>query len=188
MPQRLTPRQILDRLVAFRTVSRDSNLDLVDWVEDYLAGWGVSARRVYNAEGTKAALYASVGPDVAGGVVLSGHTDVVPVAGQNWSSDPWSVVERDGRLFGRGVCDMKGFDALASNPPADEAAGTAFSEFVIRCLWGLERLIEGGAERFQMHGRQRQACRHGMTTKAGDQPRIAGGHGIQHVPHMDAGN
>ncbi|SEN49383.1 acetylornithine deacetylase [Gemmobacter aquatilis] len=113
MPQRLTPRQILDRLVAFRTVSRDSNLDLVDWVEDYLAGWGVSARRVYNTEGTKAALYASAGPDVAGGVVLSGHTDVVPVDGQDWTTDPWQVVEHDGRLYGRGVCDMKGFDALA---------------------------------------------------------------------------
>ncbi|WP_347312979.1 acetylornithine deacetylase [Defluviimonas sp. SAOS-178_SWC] len=106
-------RRILDRLVAFPTVSRDSNLALVDWVEDYLAGHGVAAHRVYNADRTKANLWASVGPDVAGGVILSGHTDVVPVDGQDWSSDPWTVTERNGRLYGRGTCDMKGFDALA---------------------------------------------------------------------------
>jgi len=112
-PQHLTPREILTRLVAFRSVSRDSNLDLVDWVEGYLASHGVTAQRVYNAEGTKAALYATVGPSVAGGVILSGHTDVVPVDGQDWTSDPWIVTERNGRLYGRGTCDMKGFDALA---------------------------------------------------------------------------
>ncbi|WP_298431102.1 acetylornithine deacetylase [uncultured Jannaschia sp.] len=109
----LTARQILDRLVAFPTVSRDSNLDLIDWVEDYLAGHGVSARRVYDATGTKAALYANVGPEVEGGLVLSGHTDVVPVDGQDWSTDPFTVVEAGGKLYGRGTCDMKGFDALA---------------------------------------------------------------------------
>ncbi|MCB2134940.1 MAG: acetylornithine deacetylase [Rhodobacteraceae bacterium] len=106
-------RAILERLIAFPTVSSESNLDLIDWVEDYLAGHGVAAHRVYNAEGTKANLYASVGPAVPGGVVLSGHTDVVPVAGQDWSSDPFMLCERDGRLYGRGTCDMKGFDALA---------------------------------------------------------------------------
>ncbi len=106
-------REILDRLVGFRTVSRDPNLDLVDWVEDYLAGYGVASHRVWNAERTKAALYANVGPEVIGGVVLSGHTDVVPVDGQDWSSDPWTVTEREGRLYGRGCADMKGFDALA---------------------------------------------------------------------------
>ncbi|MEL6585333.1 MAG: acetylornithine deacetylase [Pseudomonadota bacterium] len=109
----LSARDILDRLVAFPTVSRDSNLDLIDWVEDYLHGFGVSARRVYDATGTKAALYANVGPDVAGGLVLSGHTDVVPVDGQDWSFDPFRVTEKDGKLYGRGTCDMKGFDALA---------------------------------------------------------------------------
>ncbi|MFT4150914.1 MAG: acetylornithine deacetylase [Paracoccaceae bacterium] len=109
----LSPREILDRLVGFRTVSRDSNLDLVDWVQDYLNGFGVTAHRVWNADRTKAALYANIGPQVAGGVVLSGHTDVVPVDGQAWSSDPWTVTEREGRLYGRGCADMKGFDALA---------------------------------------------------------------------------
>jgi acetylornithine deacetylase len=113
MGKQLSAREILDRLVGFPTVSRESNLDLVDWVEDYLAGFGVTARRVYDAERRKAALYANVGPEVAGGVVLSGHTDVVPVDGQDWATDPFTVVERDGKLFGRGTCDMKGFDALA---------------------------------------------------------------------------
>ncbi len=103
----------MDKLVGFPTVSRDSNLKLIDFVEDYLAGYGVSATRVPNEDGTKAALYAHVGPQVDGGVVLSGHTDVVPVDGQAWDTDPFTVTERQGRLYGRGTCDMKGFDALA---------------------------------------------------------------------------
>jgi len=113
MPARLSPRQILDRLVAFPTVSRDTNLPLIDWVEDYLQSHGVTAHRVWNEDRTKASLYAQIGPEAEGGVVLSGHTDVVPVDGQTWSSDPWTVTERDGRLYGRGTCDMKGFVALA---------------------------------------------------------------------------
>ncbi|AXQ93605.1 acetylornithine deacetylase [Cereibacter azotoformans] len=113
MPSPLTPRQILERLVAFPTVSRDSNLALVDWVEEFLDERGIAAHRVWNADRTKAALYAHVGPEVEGAVVLSGHSDVVPVEGQDWSSDPWTLTERDGRLYGRGTCDMKGFDALA---------------------------------------------------------------------------
>lgn len=113
MPNALTPREILDRLVAFPTVSRDSNLALIDWVEDYLDGFGIPCHRVWNDTRTKASLYAQAGPDVEGGVVLSGHSDVVPVDGQAWSTDPWTVTERDGRLYGRGTCDMKGFVALA---------------------------------------------------------------------------
>jgi len=109
----LSPREILDRLVKFPTVSRDSNLPLVDWVEGYLAGHGITAHRHWNEDRTKAALFAHVGPWESGAVVLSGHTDVVPVDGQHWTDDPWTVVERDGRLYGRGTCDMKGFDALA---------------------------------------------------------------------------
>ncbi|MCY1125959.1 acetylornithine deacetylase [Frigidibacter sp. RF13] len=105
-------RSILARLVAFPTVSRDSNLALIDWVEDYLAGHGITAHRVWNVERTKANLYAQVGPSVPGGIVLSGHSDVVPVDGQAWATDPWLLTERDGRLFGRGTCDMKGFVAL----------------------------------------------------------------------------
>lgn len=113
MTARLSPRQILDHLVAFPTVSRDSNLPLIDWVEEYLESHGVTAHRVWNEDRTKASLYAHIGPEVAGGVILSGHSDVVPVDGQSWSSDPWTVTERDGRLYGRGTCDMKGFVALA---------------------------------------------------------------------------
>jgi acetylornithine deacetylase len=111
--QRLSARDLLDRLVSFPTVSRDTNLPLVDWVEGYLASHGITSHRHWHEDGTKAALFAHVGPMEAGGIVLSGHTDVVPVDGQNWASDPWTVVERDGRLYGRGTCDMKGFDALA---------------------------------------------------------------------------
>ena len=113
MADRLTPFEIMERLVAFPTVSRDSNLPLVDWVEDYLSSHGITAHRHYDETGEKAAIFAHVGPEVAGGVVLSGHTDVVPVDGQPWASDPFRVVERDGKYYGRGCCDMKGFDALA---------------------------------------------------------------------------
>lgn len=109
----LTARELLDRLVAFPTVSRDSNLALIDFVESYLSSHGVEAVRVPNADGTKAALYAHIGPQIDGAVVLSGHTDVVPVDGQAWDTDPFTVTEKDGRLYGRGTCDMKGFDALA---------------------------------------------------------------------------
>ncbi|MEO0918672.1 MAG: acetylornithine deacetylase [Pseudomonadota bacterium] len=107
-------REILDALVSFPTVSRDTNVPLIDWVEGYLNGLGVTAyRHAKPDEPTKHAIFCSVGPQVPGGVVLSGHTDVVPVDGQNWSTDPWTVIEADGKLFGRGTCDMKGFDALA---------------------------------------------------------------------------
>ena len=113
MPTRLSPREILDKLISFPTVSRDSNLPLVDWVEDYLAGHGITAHRHYNEDLEKAALFAHVGPWEEGAVVLSGHTDVVPVDGQPWTSDPFTLTERDGKLFGRGTTDMKGYDALA---------------------------------------------------------------------------
>lgn len=99
--------------MAYPTVSRDSNLDLIDFVEEYLLFHGVSAIRVPNDDGTKAALYAHIGPEIDGGVVLSGHTDVVPVDGQAWDTDPFTVTEKAGKLYGRGTCDMKGFDALA---------------------------------------------------------------------------
>ena len=104
---------ILARLIAFDTTSRNSNLALIAWVEDFLRERGVASRRVANADGSKANLYAVVGPNVAGGVVLSGHTDVVPVDGQPWSSDPWVLSERGGKLYGRGTADMKSFIALA---------------------------------------------------------------------------
>jgi acetylornithine deacetylase len=104
---------ILTRLVAFDTTSRNSNVALIEWVETFLAERGIASRRVANADGTKSNLYALIGPEAEGGVVLSGHTDVVPVDGQPWTSDPWVVTERAGKLYGRGVADMKSFLALA---------------------------------------------------------------------------
>lgn len=113
MPELSTTVDLLKTLVGFDTTSRGSNLALIEWVESYLDGLGVPHRRVPKADGTKSNLVATIGPAVEGGVVLSGHTDVVPVDGQPWTSEPFKVVERDRRLFGRGTCDMKGFIALA---------------------------------------------------------------------------
>jgi acetylornithine deacetylase len=104
---------LLERLMAFDTESEKSNLPLIDFVESYLRDQGVSVLRAPNASGDKAALLATIGPPTDGGVVLSGHTDVVPVAGQKWSSDPFGLRIADGRIYGRGSCDMKGFDAIA---------------------------------------------------------------------------
>lgn len=104
---------ILARLIAFDTTSRNSNLELIVWVEDFLRQRGIASHRVSNADGSKANLYALIGPELEGGVVLSGHTDVVPVDGQPWTSDPWVMTERGGKLYGRGTADMKAFSALA---------------------------------------------------------------------------
>ncbi|HRK95114.1 MAG TPA: M20/M25/M40 family metallo-hydrolase, partial [Rhodospirillales bacterium] len=101
----------LARLVAFDTTSRNSNTDLIDHVAEYLARHGIASFRVESDDGRKASLFATIGPAVPGGIVLSGHTDVVPVEDQAWSSDPFTLVAREGRLFGRGTCDMKGFIA-----------------------------------------------------------------------------
>lgn len=101
---------ILRTLVGFPTVSRDSNLALIHWVRDYLAGHGVASVLSHGADPGKANLFATIGAG-EGGIVLSGHTDVVPVDGQAWSSDPFRLEERDGKMFGRGTCDMKGFVA-----------------------------------------------------------------------------
>ena len=113
MTTRMTPLELMTKLISFPTVSRDTNLPLVDWVEDYLNGHGIASHRYYHPDQPKAALFAHVGPEVEGAVVLSGHTDVVPVDGQPWDTDPYVVTEVDGKYFGRGTCDMKGFDALA---------------------------------------------------------------------------
>lgn len=110
---RLSPLEMLDKLVSFDTESSKSNLALIDFVETYLRSWNVPYARVPNGAGDKAALFATVGPGERGGVVLSGHTDVVPVAGQAWTSDPFRLRVEDGRAYGRGAVDMKGFDALA---------------------------------------------------------------------------
>lgn len=104
---------ILQQLTAFPTVSADSNLPLIDYIETLLDEHGFRTERRYNAEGNKANLLARIGPDRPGGLALAGHTDVVPVSGQDWQTDPFELVEKDGHLHGRGTSDMKGFIALA---------------------------------------------------------------------------
>ncbi|MGH7054058.1 MAG: acetylornithine deacetylase [Stellaceae bacterium] len=104
---------ILERLVGFDTVSANSNLELIGWIADYLDGHGIACALTHDAAGKKANLYATIGPAERGGVILSGHTDVVPVAGQAWDSDPFRLTRRADHLYGRGTADMKGFIALA---------------------------------------------------------------------------
>lgn len=110
--------EILGALVGFDTVSRNSNLGAIGWIETYLDGLGIAHERIPDATGTKANLWATVGVSDAPGYILSGHTDVVPVDGQSWSNDPFKLTARDGKLYGRGACDMKGFVAscLAAVP------------------------------------------------------------------------
>lgn len=108
----LSPREMLARLIAFPSVSTSSNLELIEFCREWLHSHGVESNLVMSPEGDKANLYATIGPRVEGGIVLSGHTDVVPVEGQAWSTDPWTLTEKNGRLYGRGTTDMKGFDAL----------------------------------------------------------------------------
>src|SRR6187402_2565354 len=96
-------------LVGFNTVSANSNLDLIHCIRDALARLGVKSRLSYNADRTKANLFATLGEGKPAGVILSGHTDTVPWDGQDWTVDPLSATVHDGRLYGRGSCDMKGF-------------------------------------------------------------------------------
>ncbi|VVD93272.1 acetylornithine deacetylase (ArgE) [Pandoraea iniqua] len=114
----LSSRALLETLIGFPTVSRDSNLALIEFIRDYLAQHGVPSELFYNEERTKANLFATIGPQDRGGIVLSGHTDVVPVDGQAWTVDPFRLIEKDGRLYGRGTADMKGYIAsvLAAVP------------------------------------------------------------------------
>ncbi|WP_339670507.1 acetylornithine deacetylase [Dasania marina] len=105
--------ELIEKLIQFDTTSYKSNLELIEFVRDYLLSFGVESQLVYNPEQSKANLYATIGPKDVPGVMLSGHTDVVPVTGQNWHSEPFSVVEKDGLLYGRGTADMKSFIAIA---------------------------------------------------------------------------
>jgi acetylornithine deacetylase len=109
----LSSVDMIGRLVGFDTTSRDSNLALIDFVRDYLDGWGIASELVYDGARRKANLYATLGPQDRGGIMLSGHTDVVPVDDQPWTSDPFAVIEKHDRLYGRGTCDMKSFIAVA---------------------------------------------------------------------------
>src|SRR5271167_4810998 len=102
-------RAMVERLIRFNTVSRDSNLGLIEWVRDYLVGFGATTRLTYDAARKKANLFATLGDSSKPGLILSGHTDVVPVDGQDWNTDPFVATERDGKLYARGSADMKGF-------------------------------------------------------------------------------
>ncbi len=106
-------RAMIERLIAFNTVSRDSNLGLIEWTRDYLAKLGARTRLTHDSTGRKANLFATLGDSERPGLILSGHTDVVPVDGQNWDTDPFKAVERNGRLYARGSADMKGFIGVA---------------------------------------------------------------------------
>lgn len=114
----LSSRELLEQLVAFDTTSRESNLLLIAFIQRYLTELGVGCELIHNGEGSKANLYARIGPAGDGGVMLAGHSDVVPVDGQAWSVPPFALTERDGKLYGRGTADMKGFIAciLAAVP------------------------------------------------------------------------
>ena len=107
-----SPVEMIERLVSFDTTSRESNLPLIHFVRDYLASHGIDSALVHDETGRKANLYATIGPVDVPGIALSGHTDVVPVDGQPWHTDPFQLVEQDGRLYGRGTADMKSFSAI----------------------------------------------------------------------------
>lgn len=154
MKRASTTTEILARLVAFDTTSSRSNTELLDYVADYLGQHGVASRRVTRSRDGKANLFATIGPDAPGGVILSGHTDCVPVTGQNWTTDPFTLTERDGKLYGRGSSDMKGFLAsvLSIVPelvatPRSCPVHLAFSyDEEVGCV-GVVDLIEDLAER-----------------------------------------
>ncbi len=147
-------KAILQRLIAFETISDRSNLALIDYVEGYFRGLGAPTWRAPNASGDKTALMTTIGPMVEGGVVLSGHTDVVPVEGQIWSGDPFDLREIGGRLYGRGACDMKGFDAVVlAMVPFFQAAGLKRPIHILlsydeetTCLGSLDSIARFGRE------------------------------------------
>ncbi|MDN3713729.1 acetylornithine deacetylase [Paracoccus cavernae] len=146
--------EILRRLIAFETISRQSNLEMLDYIESLLAPAGARIERFAHEDGSRANLWATIGPEGGGGVVLSGHTDVVPVTGQNWSSDPFVLTEDSGRLYGRGTADMKGFVAAAIHAALQAARrdlatplhlAVSYDE-EIGCM-GVRRMIEALAAR-----------------------------------------
>jgi len=150
----MNSREILGKLIGFDTTSRNSNLALLAWVQDYLAGLDIKSELFFNHERNKANLHARIGPDIPGGVILSGHTDVVPVDGQDWTLPPFNMSERDGKLYGRGAADMKGFIAcmLAALPqflhkPLKQPLHLALSyDEEVGCL-GVPSLIHALAQR-----------------------------------------
>ena len=145
---------MIERIVAFDTTSRNSNLELIRWIEAYLAGHGIASELFFDDDGRKANLFATIGPADRGGIMLSGHTDVVPTDGQEWSVEAFKVVEKDGRLYGRGTTDMKSFVAVAlamvprfKAAPLKTPIHLAFSfDEEVGCL-GVRKMIAGLADR-----------------------------------------
>lgn len=108
----MTAEEILKKLVSFPVLGGESNLSIIHWIKEYVESFGIEAHLLFNEEKNKASLHCRIGPEVNDGVILSGHTDVVPVEGQEWHTDPFDLIDKgDGRLYGRGSCDMKGFIA-----------------------------------------------------------------------------
>jgi acetylornithine deacetylase len=151
--QRLSPLDMLARLVSFDTETSKSNLPLIDFVEGYLKSWNVPCLRVPSPAGDKAALFATIGPQDRGGIVLSGHTDVVPVTGQAWTSDPFTLRVEGGRAYGRGAVDMKGFDALALALVPDFLAAKLRTPIHILLSYDEETTCLGVAEAIRHFGR-----------------------------------
>ncbi|MSP68432.1 MAG: acetylornithine deacetylase [Alphaproteobacteria bacterium] len=148
---------MIRRLIEMPTVSRDSNLALIEHVRGYLQGLGIDSTLFFSDDRKKASLYATIGPLDTPGIMLAGHTDVVPVDGQEWTVDPWQLTGRDGKLFGRGVCDMKGFVAVAlafapvfqrRQPKIPIHYAFTFDEEVSRV--GITKIVDGLAD-FPVH-------------------------------------
>ena len=113
MSNNLSSFEILEKLISFPTISRSPNIELIKWVSNLLTSFGVKTTILQNEDGSRANLYATTGAEEHGGIMLSGHTDVVPTEGQDWQTDPFKLTKLDGKLFGRGTADMKGFCASA---------------------------------------------------------------------------
>lgn len=151
--KRTSSLQILEKLISFDTTSWKSNLELIDYVRNYLEGHGVKSRILFNEEKSKANIFATIGPCGEGsersGIILSGHSDVVPVTEQNWTSDPFALIQRGSKVYGRGSCDMKGFIAcvLAAVPdfmaaPLKEPIHLGFSYDEETGCTGVKSMVE----------------------------------------------
>ena len=149
LPIKAETWEMIQRLIAFDTTSRESNLGLIEWVRDWLKALGIESRLTYDSDRRKANLFATIDKGARPGIVLSGHTDVVPVDGQPWDTDPFAATIKDDRIYARGACDMKSFiaAALAMTPrflAADLKAPVHFAlsyDEELGCL-GVRGLIE----------------------------------------------
>lgn len=142
----MNTRSILDKLIRFETVPGKPTIELISWIADFLRAQGAAVEILHAQEEGQAALWARLGPDVPGGVVLAGHVDVVSTKGQTWSSDPFSLTERDGNLYGRGTCDMKGFIACALSFAERIARAPLTKPLFIALTYGEETRMKGAVQ------------------------------------------